>query len=150
MVSQLLRDSDATSMAHSLELRVPFVDVEVARFARRCPDHLKLDGVSGEAKRVLSDALADVIPASVRGRRKRGFDLPFSTWMTGDVREILDDACGPRAVASRGLLNPKVVQALRDGRDPRAPYPKLWALMVLELWARAVLDVAPEHVAAAE
>src|SRR5262249_14901708 len=81
MMQQLLRDSDASSMAHSLELRVPFVDLELAAFSRTCADEFKLrcDGGANSSydgsgsKRVLIHALRDVLPPAISDRPKKGF-----------------------------------------------------------------------------
>src|SRR5712692_9249918 len=84
MGCQLLRDCDAVSMAHSLELRVPLVDIRVAEFARSCADEFKLRAGGGDgpqygprgSKRVLIRALRDVMPAGIARWPKKGFALP--------------------------------------------------------------------------
>jgi asparagine synthase (glutamine-hydrolysing) len=151
MMHQLLRDSDASSMAHSLELRVPFVDLELAAFSRSCADEYKLRGDGGTneryeesgSKRVLIHALRDVLPAGIANRPKRGFALPYEQWMRRDLAPLVEDACGDASVRRRGLVDPDVVAAVRkraaDGM-PGSAYPKLWTLMILELWCRAVLE----------
>ena len=83
MGSQLLRDADAMSMSHSLELRTPYVDTEVVKFSRSCRDDYKLrydGGLDGHyshsgAKRVLIDALRDILPADMAQRPKARFCL---------------------------------------------------------------------------
>jgi asparagine synthase (glutamine-hydrolysing) len=148
---QLLRDSDASSMAHSLELRVPFVDLELVRFARSCRDEYKLHADGGDdgrydrsgAKRVLIHALRDLLPPRIADRPKRGFALPYEQWMKRDLAPLVDDACSDASVKRRGLLDPDMVSGTRDRAArgvTRAVYPQLWALMVLEFWCRAVLD----------
>ncbi len=159
MRDQLLRDSDATSMAHSLELRVPFVDIEIGQFARSCADEHKLrvganDAVyaNSGAKRVLIEALRDVLPPEVASRPKRGFALPHVGWMQGPARRLVEEMCAPETVQKRGLLDPAAVAQLRDDvsrREPGALYPKLWSLTILELWARGVLDTSSQRQAAA-
>lgn len=151
MGSQLLRDSDATSMAHSLELRVPLVDIQIARFSRSCSDQFKLAprggggleyDVSG-AKRVLVHALRDLLPAGTGQRPKRGFALPIDRWLRSTLRELVDETCHPETVARRGLIDPALIEPLYRRRGEDAPgtlYPRLWSLMVLELWCRATLD----------
>ncbi len=152
MRCQLLRDSDATSMAHSLELRVPFVDIELARFARTCKDEYKLDlkiskqhpsGVAG-AKHVLLHALRGLLPADMQLRQKRGFALPIEGWMNNELQGLVDDTCSPSAVKNRGILNGEGVAALMaaGATNPGLLYPKIWALVILELWCRSVLDTA--------
>lgn len=151
--SQLLRDTDATSMAHSLEVRVPFVDPEVAAFAMSCDDKYKLGATSGRgsrygisgAKRVLIESLRDLLPPDIDGRPKRGFWMPLEEWIKGPIRELAMEATSDSVVRRRGLLAPAAVAAVRlraEGRKPGAAYPELWSLMMLELWCREVLDPA--------
>jgi asparagine synthase (glutamine-hydrolysing) len=157
MRSQLLRDADATCMAHSLELRVPYVDVEVARVSRSCGDEFKLRPGGGHdrryeasgAKRVLIEAFRDLLPDGIGRGTKRGFGLPFERWLAADLAPLVDDTCGPDAVRARGLLDPELVThavgASRDGGDGR--HARVWALMMLELWSRAALDPLPSAAA---
>lgn len=161
MTDQLLRDCDATSMAHSLELRVPLVDVKLAEFSRTCADDYKLRPDGGAAthyqgsgaKRVLIHALRDVLPASIALRRKRGFSLPYAHWMRHELRDLVEDTCGPDSLRRRGLIDPDLVTKVRQDAAQNIPgsnYPKLWTLMVFELWCRAVLDGARPAVAASQ
>ena len=154
MQSQLLRDADATSMAHSLELRVPFVDLEIANFSRTCTDDFKLSrdgGLNSQyqysgAKRVLIHALRDVLPPSLVTRPKRGFALPLESWLKGPLFPLLEATTNPDVVAARGLVDPKMVEPFYRRRAEHLPgvrYPLLWSLCMLELWCQAVLDVKP-------
>jgi asparagine synthase (glutamine-hydrolysing) len=158
MGSQLLRDADAMSMAHSLELRTPYVDVEVVKFARSCQDDYKLrydGGLDGHyshsgAKRVLIEALRDVLPADIAQRPKRGFALPMAHWMRNELRPLLIETCSLETIADRGLVDPEMVAPLVHGAEAISAnlYPRLWTLMLLELWCRATLDSpVPAHVA---
>src|SRR5437773_5143745 len=83
MRNQLLRDSDVMSMAWSLELRVPFVDVKLIDTLRRIPARLRL----ASGKRMLLSAVPE-IPKWVRERPKQGFAFPFKEWLTGEWQEI--------------------------------------------------------------
>jgi len=147
MRSQLLRDSDATSMASSLELRVPLVDLRVAEFSRSCADDFKLswrgskriEYVHTGAKRVLIEALKDVLPANVAQRPKRGFCLPHGQWLKTSLQPLFREACSRRAMAERGLLDPDLLAKL-DLEPAQA-----WSLLILELWCRALIAVpAPQ------
>ena len=149
MRCQLLRDSDATSMAHSLELRVPFVDIELARFARTCKDDYKLAPKQRRsngfgAKYVLQRALEDVLPDGIRDRPKRGFALPIQNWMSNALRDWVSDTCSPESVKHRGLLRSEGVAELMSASVsfPALCYPKIWSLIILELWCRSVLDAS--------
>ena len=150
MRCQLLRDSDATSMASSLELRVPLVDLKVAKFSRSCADDFKLrsgGGAGGEyersgAKRVLIEALRDVLPANVAQRPKRGFTIPYKHWVETSFQPLLQETCSRRTVAERGLLDPDLTVKLASDKSAQRwlTLPLAWPLMTLELWCRAVLD----------
>lgn len=148
MINQLLRDADAASMAHSLELRVPLVDLEVLGFARSCDDRFKLSATGGNsrqyevsgAKRVLIQALQDVLPEDITRRPKRGFELPFNRWLTGELADLVEDTCGHESLRRRGLVNPDVMRELRSLGSGQPLYPHIWSIMILELWCRAVLD----------
>lgn len=155
MRSQLLRDSDAASMASSLELRVPLVDLRVAEFSRSCADEFKLSQGGSKsnvyantgAKRVLIEALKDVLPTNVAQRPKRGFSLPYLQWMENSLQPLVRETCSRGAMAGRGLLDPDLALKLAVGKSAQRPPSSLqaWSLMILELWCRAVIDApAPQ------
>lgn len=155
MRSQLLRDSDTTSMASSLELRVPYVDLKVAEFSRSCADDFKLRQAAGTrreyenrqyentgAKRVLIEALKDILPPDVAKRPKRGFAVPDEQWAQSSVQPLIRETCSRQVLARRGLLDPDLAVKLGVGTSPqRLKSPsRAWALMILESWCRAVID----------
>jgi asparagine synthase (glutamine-hydrolysing) len=141
MGGQLLRDADSASMSHSLELRMPLVDVAIARFARTCRAEYRLSAHG--AKRVLLASMDDVLPEWTKNAPKRGFALPYESWLRKAGASVVEETCSPDAVRARGLLDPALttpyVQAWRDGG---AAFPRVWALMMLELWCRSVQDAA--------
>jgi asparagine synthase (glutamine-hydrolysing) len=131
MANTLLRDTDAMSMAHSLEVRVPFVDVNVVNYVLSLPGDWKLR--NGSAKPLLADALADLLPRDFLARPKMGFTLPFEKWIQQNLRHeissVLEDA-GP-------ILNPKAVKKIwRDFLEkPRAVgWSRPWSLYILAKW----------------
>jgi len=150
MGCQLLRDSDAASMAHSLEMRVPFIDIEVVKVAMACPSEhkLALDGGSGTeyalsgSKAVLIRALREVVSDEVLTRPKRGFVLPYMAWARSSLAEVMRETTNPTTLRRRGLVDPERVRSLLGQWGPwhRHAYPHLWSLMILELWCRTVLD----------
>ena len=151
--NQLLRDIDAVSMASSLEVRVPFLDVDLVETALSLPDSSKLarpasagSGYSyaeSGAKRVLIDAVRDLLPPDIASQRKHGFTMPMTAWLRGPLREIREATLSPRAVAARGLLNPEEIKRIhRRFLEGNAPWPLVWLPMILELWCREVLDAA--------
>jgi asparagine synthase (glutamine-hydrolysing) len=153
MRCQLLRDSDATSMASSLELRVPLVDMRVAEFSRSCADSFKLHRGGGDgneygnsgAKRVLIHALRDILPTDIAHRPKRGFSIPYKSWLQNHLAELVSETCSRKAIADRALLDPDLASTLAYDKSARrwSAWPLPWTLMILELWCRAVLDEHP-------
>ena len=90
MSNTLLRDSDINSMAHSLELRVPFLGREVVDVAARTPGHLHLE--HGTPKAVLRRAVGHLLPPHVLSRPKTGFSLPVGDWMYAELRDACEAA----------------------------------------------------------
>ncbi len=139
MAHTLLRDTDAMSMAHSLEVRVPLIDHKLVEFAVRIPSPMKLHGRRG--KWVFAQALADVLPRETLARPKRGFEMPMATWMRHELQDVLNDVFSSRSVAQRGLFNIEAVSTIyRHFREGRGPYVRVWALAALELWMRQFID----------
>jgi len=138
MTNTLLRDTDAMSMAHSLEVRVPLVDVKVVEFALSLPGKWKLNSESnGIAKPLLADAVADLLPREIMSRRKMGFTLPFEKWMQGclrsDLAAVLENAGQLRDL---GLAPEGVRKTWRMFlQKPRAiGWTRPWSLYVLARW----------------
>jgi asparagine synthase (glutamine-hydrolysing) len=151
--NQLLRDIDACSMAHSLEVRVPFLDVAVADFAFSVPSASKLamsehtlDPAASYAdsgvKRIVCDVARKYLPAAFFDTRaKRGFGLPFTDWLKGPLAEVLSDTLSPASVSRAGLFDPASVTRIhKDFLAGRRPWSHAWLLMVTELWRRRVLQ----------
>jgi asparagine synthase (glutamine-hydrolysing) len=136
----LLRDIDAMSMAHSLEVRVPFLDRVLGDVASRISSGLKLrDGVG---KWVLKHALRDLLPDEVLFRPKMGFGLPYALWMRRTLAPIVRETLSPERVRRRGVFDADATAALMDRfyRGDDNVWRKLWTLFVLEGWATEVLD----------
>lgn len=129
---------DIASMAHSLEVRCPFLDTEVVEFAARMPRRM-LMGLRG--KRLLRRSIRDLVPAPILGRKKRGFGLPLRRWMKRDLAAPIRDVLLDRRARERGMFEPARVQRLIDsvGQDRNAP-DRVWTLLVLELWLREFVD----------
>jgi asparagine synthase (glutamine-hydrolysing) len=151
--NQLLRDIDAASMAHSLEVRVPFLDPVVADVALSLPDNAKMtappDSWSEQTrsyreagtKRVLLDVAKDFLPPGFDTKVKRGFSMPFNSWLKGSLREIFFETLSEQTVNARGLLNAPLVSAVKDQfLAGTIEWPQPWLLMMIELWSREVLD----------
>ncbi len=135
MANTLLRDTDSMSMAHSLEVRVPFVDVEVARLVLSLPGNWKLNG--NRPKPLLADALSDLLPAEVLQRRKMGFTLPFEKWMQSRLRSEISSVLEAKERSRKAGLDSNVAAKVWQSflRTPHAVgWSRPWALYVLCKW----------------
>jgi len=132
--------TDKTSMAVSVETRVPFMDVELMRLAARIPEHYKLRGAT--TKYVLKKAMERYLPPSVLYRSKTGFGAPLRQWIAEDLHEPIEVLLGKKRLEERGLLNPAVVARLLDeNRRNEADHAYLiYALLTLELWMQTYVD----------
>jgi asparagine synthase (glutamine-hydrolysing) len=140
MANTLLRDTDVMSMAHSLEVRVPFVDARVVDYATSLPGEWKLTHVqNGLPKPLLADAVADLLPRGFLARKKMGFTLPFEKWLQRRLRpEIASVFADERQLADAGLAAQDASDLWqRFLRAPRAVgWTRPWSLFVLTRWCQ--------------
>jgi asparagine synthase (glutamine-hydrolysing) len=137
MVSLNLTYNDKMSMASSVEVRVPFVDWELAEWASRTvPPHLKLHGQT--TKHLLRLAFGPWLPPEVLTQRKAGFGAPVDQWLAHELRPLVAEVLSESAVRARGLFEPAYVRRLIEehqrGRQDWSA--QLWQLLVWELWMR--------------
>jgi asparagine synthase (glutamine-hydrolysing) len=146
----LLLLTDKMSMATSLECRVPLLDHELVELAARIPQAIKIRG--GRLKHVMKKAVADLLPADIIERRKRGFGTPMGAWLKQDLAPLMKELLSQASVEKRGLFRYPVVRELIaqhessrvDGTD------RILALMNLEIWARMYLDARSSQDVGAE
>jgi asparagine synthase (glutamine-hydrolysing) len=140
----ILYKTDRMSMAHSLEVRPPFLDHRIVEFAASLPQNFKIRG--GTLKYILRELMKDKLPPAVIRRKKEGFDIPIHDWFRGPLRALLLDTLTDEAVARSGLFRPEKVRSLvRAHLERRANLGyHLWGLMILFLWMRRWrIDTAP-------
>jgi asparagine synthase (glutamine-hydrolysing) len=132
----ILYKCDRMSMAHSLEVRPPFLDHRIVEFAASLPGDLKVRGRT--LKVVLRELMRGKLPPAVLRRRKEGFDIPAHQWMRGVLRPLLLDTLTPAAAEATGLFRwPVVEKLLRDHMERRADIGyHLWGLLTLFLWMK--------------
>lgn len=129
--SDILMKADKMSMAHSLELRVPFLDVKVFELAATIPERFKV--TAGTTKFALRQALLPELPKEVAERPKLGFPIPIRHWLDHQMRDFAHDLLTP---ANTPFFQPVAVQALLAG-NPKTIVNrdrKLWTLLVFTLW----------------
>ncbi len=132
--SNLLTLTDRMSMAHSLEVRVPFLDHHLLEFAARIPTGLKLHGM--ESKYILKRAVEDLLPPDFLRRRKMGFSLPLTVWFRNELRPYVEDVLSERAIREAGVFQYRAVRAILDDHfSRRANYDgQIWALITFTTW----------------
>ena len=135
MRNTLLRDSDVFSMTHALELRVPMVDLKVARVAAAAGEAMKIR--RGSPKPVLVEAVRDLLSPETIERPKRGFTLPFETWMRSEMFDEVNSVLTSLRTGSVGLDQAAVAQVWRQfqQRKPGVNWSRPWALYTLLRWA---------------
>lgn len=134
LADDILTKSDRMSMAHSLEVRPPFLDHRIVEFAASLPANLKIRG--SQQKFILRQLMNDKLPAAVLSRKKIGFDIPAHDWLRGPLRELLVDTLRAGASEHSDLFNSKVLQkfvGLHLERKANIGY-HLWGLLILFLW----------------
>jgi asparagine synthase (glutamine-hydrolysing) len=139
----LLLKADIASMAHSLELRSPFLDGEVVALGLALPDGLKTHGREGKV--ALRRAFAEDLPPDVAARGKTGFGVPLGRWFREDLRELAREVLA----TDRGWFRADTVtRLLEEHESGRADHGhRLWCLLMLELWVREHVET-PALVAA--
>lgn len=140
----LLAKVDRATMLASLEARVPYLDKSVVEWVARLPGRHKIAGRT--LKSLLKRAAVGLLPDETIARPKHGFTVPVGPWMRGELRDLLWDTLGSAAWSGRGLIAPREVSALLDGLARRGENgPRLWGLLVFELWCRSTLDGPRGH-----
>lgn len=144
MTSLNLTYNDKMSMASSVEVRVPFLDRELAEFvAWNVPPHLKLNRfLRPTTKYVLRRAMRDILPAEVLRQPKAGFAAPLDYWLAHDLETMVDDLISPAQLRKRGMFSPEAVQGfVQEHRTGRHDWSmQLWQFLTLELWMQGFLD----------
>ncbi len=132
--------TDKTSMAASMEVRVPLLDHELIELAARMPARLKLKGLTG--KHILKRAAEAWLPREIIHRKKAGFSAPVRAWLVRDLRDMVEDLLSESNINQRGYFNYQSVRRLIDenlsGREDNNL--KIFQLLTLELWHRTFID----------
>ncbi len=136
LADDILYKCDRMSMAHSLEVRPPFLDHRLVEFAATLPIDMKVRG--SKLKFLLKELMRDKLPPAILNRRKEGFDIPAHDWLRGGLRPLVEETLRPEAVRATGMLDPDAVQSvLRNHFERRANLGyHIWGLLTLFLWMK--------------
>ncbi|MEO6903363.1 MAG: asparagine synthase (glutamine-hydrolyzing) [Bacteroidia bacterium] len=132
MQNVLLRDTDQMSMAHALELRVPFMDHQLVEYVLGVPDRYKS---TLSPKKLLVDAMGDLLPSEIVNRPKMGFTFPWKSWMQNELKLFCEQKI--IALSKRDYFKKQGVLDLWNQflkNDVRINWSKIWILVVLENW----------------
>jgi asparagine synthase (glutamine-hydrolysing) len=144
MPSLNLNYNDKMSMASSVEVRVPFLERELAEFAAwNIPPGLKVKGfLRPTTKHIFRHAMRDVLPREVLKQPKAGFAAPVDYWLANDLREMVDDLLSESNIRRRGLFRSQEVRRFvnehRSGMQDWSM--QIWQFLTLEHWMRVFVD----------
>ena len=134
MQTVLLRDSDQMSMAHALELRVPFMDHQLIEFVLALPDAMKFPVTP---KKLLVDSLPDLLPDYIVNRPKMGFVFPWEHWLKNELHSYADERLkqlDQNEMFRKGELLKLWSRFLKG--DPSVTFSRIWPLVVLAQWSK--------------
>lgn len=132
MQNVLLRDTDQMSMASALEVRVPFLDHTLMEYVFRVRDKYKYPSIP---KKLLIDAVGDILPHEIVYRKKMGFVFPWEQWMREELREFCEArllSLGAREYFIESGINELWAKFLKH--DKYVTWSRLWPIIVLENW----------------
>ena len=140
LAEDILTKVDRASMAVSLEVRAPYLDLRVAEFAASLPSRYKLHGYT--SKYILKRAAKGLVPPFVWRRGKKGFGVPFAQWLKAELRPMARDLLSAERLRRGGLFNPEYVARLQDEHERGVANHRklLWTLLSFELWRESFVE----------
>ena len=140
LVNTLLRDTDAMSMHHSLEVRVPFLDAPLVSYLLSLPESAKNASTTGRPRRpkaLLIDALGDLLPPELISQTKRTFTFPWKKWLRGDLRPRIEAGLQDWSPAlERHLPGDFALGIWHDFLNGRTSWSRPWSLYILNEWVK--------------
>jgi len=135
----ILTKVDLATMANSLELRSPMLDVKVVEWGLSLPTKYKVKGF--ETKHILKDVARSLVPTELIDRPKMGFGIPRAEWLRTGMKGLVIDTLTDTTAKQRGWFNPKEVSKVIDAHMANEDKDNvIWPMLMLELWARTWLD----------
>lgn len=125
---------DRATMRSSLEGREPFLDHKIIEWVAQLPDHFKYN--NGIKKHILREIVYQYIPREKMDRPKMGFAIPIEKWLTGDLRERLEDALSTEKIIQQGIFNNTSIQHLKNQflNGKKELGLKIWYLLMFQMW----------------
>ena len=134
MLDDILQKVDRSTMTHSLEGREPFLDHRIIEYAAQLPDEFKYH--NGVKKRILRDITYKYIPQSLLDRPKMGFAIPLASWLTNDIKELVEDYISEAKIKEQGIFNLKTIESIKNAfYSGKKEYDtKLWYILMFQMW----------------
>ena len=127
-------------MANGVEVRVPFLDIELVEFSTKIPPQYKLNG--NETKYLLKKVAEKYLPKEVIYRPKTGFGAPVREWILNDLNNLINDYLSKETIEKRGIFNyDKILNLIEENKKGKidASY-SIWSLLAIESWMRQFYD----------
>ena len=141
--NDMLTKVDLMSMAHGLEVRVPFLDHEVVEFAFHLPAYAKIN--AHMRKRILQDTFRNVLPPQLYRRPKKGFEVPLLPWLRTELKSLInDDLLGKSFIEEQGIFDAEEIEKLKRklfSNNPGDVHANIWALVVFQWWWKKYFNV---------
>jgi asparagine synthase (glutamine-hydrolysing) len=131
---QVLAFVDRLSMAHSVEVRPPFLDHRLVQFVADLPGGVKIK--AGRVKHILKEAVRDLVPTELLVRPKEGFIMPVNEWLVGNLKDYVQATLAPERLARHGLFQANAIQRMLTAHYSGAAIwgNQIWNLLMLQLW----------------
>lgn len=138
----ILTKVDRASMANSLEVRCPLLDQELVEFACNLPMHYKLNGL--KTKYLLKKAADGILPEGIANRPKKGFGIPLSRWLTGELKDFTLDYLSEQRITKQGFFHYPYIKTLIDDHFQKRNDNRklLWTLLVFQIWHERFIESA--------
>mgnify|MGYP005748735457 CR=1 FL=1 len=135
LANDMLPKTDLMGMANGLEIRSPYLDHRLVKFAMALPASSKIS--KDRQKRILTDTFKDILPAELLSRKKKGFEVPLQHFLNTKGQELVQELLAPGRIQEQGIFDVAAVMKLRDGvlgKQGGDQQAKLWSLLVFQYW----------------
>lgn len=130
----LLTKADRASMINSLEVRLPYLDNELAEFVFSLPPNLRLNNF--KSKYILKNIAKGILPKTIIHRKKKGFGIPLAFWINAKLKNLILDVLAKEKIEKEGLFNYRFIEGLlkRHFANKEDNHKQIWTLFMFELW----------------
>ena len=130
----LMIKNDRMTMAHSIEARVPFTDLDLFHYLSQVPVKFKMKGF--KKKNLLRESMKSHLPKSILNKKKVGLEMPYSKWFKKELRNVVETRLAPKKINEMGVFNSKVIKDILDNhmKDYQDNGRIIWAMLNYVTW----------------